>query len=123
MALHTDLPVYQDAYALFGVITDLVKNMPRDYKASIGGKLRDECVDILVLIFRANVYEDKAESLLALIERVQVAELLLRLSRDKHLISTGQYARAAEITARIGKQVGGWRRKHQSPVSGRSRPL
>jgi hypothetical protein len=27
--------------------------MPRDFKQSIGGKLRDECVEIVTLIFRA----------------------------------------------------------------------
>jgi len=54
MALHTTLPIYRVAYELFDVITDLAKNMPRDFKHSIGGKLRDECVDIVTLIFRAN---------------------------------------------------------------------
>jgi hypothetical protein len=98
MALHTNLPIYKVAYDLLDIITDLAKNMPRDFKASIGGKLRDECVDIVVLIFRANVAREKAPHLGTLIERLQVAELLLRLSRDKRLISTGQYAKAIELT-------------------------
>ena len=91
--------------------------MPRDFKASIGGKLRDECVEIVVLIFRANVAREKAPHLGTLIERLQVAELLLRLSRDKHLISTGQYAKAIELTNSIGKQAGGWKRAAVSPAS------
>jgi hypothetical protein len=41
MALHTQLPIYKVAYGLFDTIMDLAKNMPRDFKASIGGKLRD----------------------------------------------------------------------------------
>ena len=43
MALHTDLPIYKVAYDLLDAITDLAKNMPRDFKQSIGGKLR-ECL-------------------------------------------------------------------------------
>jgi hypothetical protein len=82
MALHTNLPIYKVSYDLLDVITDLAKNMPRDFKASIGGKLRDECVEIVVLIFRANVAREKAPHLGTLIERLQVAELLLRLSCD-----------------------------------------
>lgn len=35
MALHTALPIYKVAYNLFDVVTDLVKNMPRDFKSSI----------------------------------------------------------------------------------------
>ena len=117
MALHTQLPIYKVAYDLLDVITDLAKNMPRDFKVSIGGKLRDECVEIVVLIFRANVARDKVGHIGTLIERLQVAELLLRLSRDKRLISIGQYAKAIELTISIGKQAGGWRRSALSPAS------
>lgn len=114
MAIHTNLPIYKVAYDLLDVITDLSKNMPRDFKQSIGGKLRDECVEIVVAIFRANVSADKSPHLISLVERLQVSELLLRLSRDKRLISTGQYARAIEITSNIGKQANGWRRSSSS---------
>lgn len=117
MALHTQLPIYKVAFGLFDVIMDLAKNMPRAFKASIGGKLRDECIEILTLIFRANVARDKTPHLGTLIERLQVAELLLRLSRDKHLISTGQYAKAVELTQSIGKQANGWRRSSAAPVA------
>jgi hypothetical protein len=122
MALHTDLPIYKVAYDLLDAITDLAKNMPRDFKQSIGGKLRDEGVEIVTLIFRANCAREKAPHLETLIERLQVAELLLRLSRDKRLISTGQYAKAIELTNKVGKQAGGWRRSAMSPASSGSRP-
>jgi len=117
MALHHQLPIHKVAYNLLDVSTDLAKNMPRDFKASIGGKISNECIEITVLIFRANVARDKAPHLDELLERLQVAELLLRLSRDKRLISTGQYAKAIELTSTIGKQAGGWRRSAASPAS------
>lgn len=117
MALHTSLPIYKVAYDLLDAVTDLAKNMPRDFKASIGGKLRDECVELVVLIFRANVSREKSQHLETLTERLQVTELLLRLSRDKRLISTGQYAKAVELTTSIGKQAHGWRRAATSPAS------
>jgi hypothetical protein len=117
MALHQQLPIYKVAYELLDLITDLAKNMPRDFKVSIGGTLRDEVVKITVLVFRANVARAKAMHLESLIERLQVIELLLRLSRDKRLISTGQYARSVELTDSIGKQAGGWRRSALSPAS------
>jgi len=117
MALHTELPIYKQAYDLLDAMTDLVKNMPRDFKASIGSKLRDECVEIMLLIFRANVSRDKVKHIEDLIERLQVAELLLRLSRDKRMISIAQYAKVVKMTTGIGKQAGGWRRYSQSSVS------
>jgi hypothetical protein len=117
MALHTQLPIYKAAYDLLDVVTDLAKNMPRDFKASIGGKLRDEVVAVTILIFRANTAREKAPHLQGLTERLQVAELLLRLSRDKRLITVKQYARAVELTTSIGKQASGWRRSATSPAS------
>ena len=117
MAIHTSLTIYKNSYDLFDIIIDLAKNMPRDFKASIGGKLRDECIEILVLIFRANVANEKAPHISTLIEHLQVCELLLRLSRDKKLISTSQYAKAIELTGSIGKQAGGWRKYAISSAS------
>jgi hypothetical protein len=118
MALTTTLPIYKVAYNLLDVITDLTKNMPRDFKMSIGGKLRDECVEIVTLIFRANVAADKSVHLEGLLERLQVSELLLRLSKDKRLISVGQYAKAIELTNSVGKQATGWKRSKIRPTHG-----
>jgi hypothetical protein len=117
MAIHTKLPIYKVAYDLLDVVTDLVKNMPRDFKQSIGGKISQECIEIVVLIFRANCARDKSPHLGELIERLQVAELLLRLARDKRLISTSQYAKAIELTNSAGKQANGWRRSAMSPAT------
>lgn len=117
MALHTQLPIYKVAYDLLDIVTDLVKNMPRDFKQSIGGKISAECVEIVVLIFRANCARDKPPHLGDLIERLQVAELLLRLARDKRLIATSGYAKAIELTQSVGKQANGWRRSAISPAA------
>ncbi len=116
MALHTELPIHKVAYDLAGLAIDLVKNMPREVKVVIGGALRDECLQLIVLIFRANVATDKRPHLAQLIERQQLVELLLRLARDKRYISTKQYAGAIEFTGSIGKQANGWKR-HVSPVA------
>lgn len=118
MALHSQLPIYKVAYDLLSVATDVTRNMPRDYKTSIGGRIRDECVDLVVLIFRANTARNKVPHLEDLLERLQVAELLFRLSKDKRFISTGQYAQAIELTNSIGKQANGWRKASAaSPVA------
>jgi hypothetical protein len=118
MALHTSLPIYKVAYDLLSLATDLTRNMSRDYRPTIGAKIREECVEIIVLILRANIARDKVPHLDWLLERLQVAELLIRLSKDKRLISTGQYATAIALTSRVGKQAQGWR-KHSaaSPVA------
>jgi hypothetical protein len=118
MATHTELPIYKAAYDLLDVVTNFVKNMPRDFKQSIGGKISLECIDITVLVFRANVARDKEPHLMELLERLQVAELLIRLAKDKRLISQGAYAKAVELSTSIGKQANGWRRAANRPLHG-----
>ena len=61
--------------------TDITRNIPRDFKRLIGEKVREECVEILVLIFRANVARNKTPHIEDLLERLQVVELLLRLAK------------------------------------------
>jgi hypothetical protein len=118
MAIHTSLPIYKVAYDLLDVVTDLVKNMQRDFKRSIGEKINAECIEITVLVFRANVAQDKSPHLLELIERLQVIELLIRLAMDKRLISKLSYAKAVELSTSIGKQANGWNRASRRPLHG-----
>ncbi len=114
MAITTALPIYKTTYDLLTVVTPLTANMPRAHKATLGKRLAGESMDLVVLIYRANSARDKAPHLQQLLERMQVVELLLRLARDLRLISTGQYARAIELTDAIGKQANGWR-KYAAP--------
>lgn len=110
MALHSSLPIYQVTYQLLVLATEITRHMPRDFKASMGGKVREECLELVVLIYRANAAADKVPLLDRMLERLQVAELLFRLSKDLKLIGVRQYARAVELTAAIGKQATGWRK-------------
>src|SRR5689334_19034070 len=117
MALHSELPIYKVAYDLLGLVVQISRNMPRDVKQQVGAELRDECVRITVLIFRANVAREKGPHLLELLERLQVAELLIRLSHDLRFIGQKQYAAAIALTGQIGKQANGWRKYAVSPVA------
>ncbi|MFT4171787.1 MAG: four helix bundle protein [Rhodocyclaceae bacterium] len=110
MALHSTLPIYKVAYDLLTLVTQATRDMPRDYKTSIGGRIREECVAIITLIFRANCATQKTPHLAELLERLQVAELLLRLSRDLRLIGTKHYAAAIALTDAVGKQANGWKK-------------
>lgn len=110
MGLHHELPIYKETYDLLSMAVDVTRNIPRDFKRLIGEKVREECVEMMVLIFRANVASDKVPHIQQLQERLQVVELMLRMSRDKRFISTKQYASAVALTQNIGRQATGWKR-------------
>lgn len=115
MALHHTLPIYKAAYDLLGLSVDLTRNIPRDFNRQLGDVMRDECVQMMVLIFRANVATHKTAHIEELLERLEVVNLLLRVFVDKRFISKPQYAQAVALTGSIGKQAGGWR-KHSAAL-------
>jgi hypothetical protein len=112
MALHTELPIYKVAYDLLGLAIDLTRNIPREVKLIVGGRMRDLCVELVMLVYKANTAKNKTPHLDVLLERVVETELLFRVSRDKQFISNGQYARAFQLTVSIGKQANGWRKHY-----------
>lgn len=118
MAYFTQLPIYKVAYDLLSVATDYMQHMPRSVKAMLGGRLRDLCIELVLLIAKANSAINKVPHLDALLERLSETELLLRLCQDKRFISQKQYAAAIELTISVGKQAGGWRKQNaSSPVT------
>lgn len=110
MTIHSKLDIYQVTYQLLVLAIEVTRHMPRDFKATMGTKLREECLELVVLIYRANVATDKVPHLTRMIERLQVAELLFRVSKDRRLIAIKHYAKAIELTGSIGKQANGWRK-------------
>ncbi|GFM89384.1 hypothetical protein PSCICO_47830 [Pseudomonas cichorii] len=114
MAMHTELSIYKAALGLLQMATNLTRNIPRDLKQSLGRRVIDECIDVLMLVARANSAQDKRPHLSSLVERVQVIEMLMRLFKDSRFISVTQLANAIEVTTSIGKQANAWKRSTQS---------
>ena len=110
MGMHTDLSIYRTAMGLLHMATTLTRNVPRDLKQSLGKRVIDECIDVLMLIARANATQDKRPHLTLLVEKVQVVEFLMRLFKDSRFISISQHAQAIEVTTSIGKQANAWKR-------------
>ncbi len=117
MSLHTKLPIYKVAYDLLSVAVDYMQNMPKSFRA-LGDRVRDLCIDVVLLIAKANASAEKTPYLDVLPEEVRELELLLRLCQDKRFISKPQYAKAVELTSSVGRQANGWRKHYAaSPVT------
>ena len=83
LAKYKHLPIYKLTYDLLMAITKETRQFPKDFKYSLGAKIRDEAVELVVFIYKANSSRDNRESNVCLIlERLQIIELLLRL-RDR----------------------------------------
>ncbi len=122
MKLHTDTDIYKSTYDLSKLVTGLVSNMPRNFKADFGADLRRDCMTLVKRTYQANTRQDKVPVLQRMREEVEEVNLALRLAMDHKLISRGQYARAIKLTADVAKQATGWQKYSESAlVAGPSR--
>lgn len=113
MALTTELDIYKQASALLSLAIDVQSHIPRAFRASMGARIADECVELLVLIGRANAARTgpaRAAHIDALLEHLDVARFLLRAAHDhrERLISTPLWSRSIALTDNLGKQAHGW---------------
>ena len=72
MALFSDLPVYKATYDLLLAIFQFTKDFSKDYKYTVGESIKKETLELLTLIYRANVKRDKNEVLIEARERIEV---------------------------------------------------
>jgi len=108
MAQYTHLPIYKTSYDLLYRIMHATKQFPREYKYTLGQELKQEAMGLILHIYRANSYADRASHISMLLERVQIVEVLMRLSHDLRILPRKQYALLCELTDRVGRQASGW---------------
>ena len=89
MAQYQHLPIYKVTYDLLVKTTEVTRHFPRDFK-TFATRLREEMIDIVLLIYRAN--SDRAERarlLTVIVERMQAIELSLRLAAYRLFMLSG----------------------------------
>ncbi|WP_202396531.1 four helix bundle protein, partial [Delftia sp. CH05] len=106
------------------LVTHLVANMPRNFKADFGAGMRRQCMALVMRTYQANTSQEKAPILGLMREEVEVINLSLRLAVDLRLISHKQFARAIALTTSISKQATGWQKhSERAPAAGLSRQV
>ena len=91
------------------MVTRKTKDFPRDFKYSLGDKLRNECIELVIFIYKANTLrQQRKEHLQQILERVQVIELMLRLSRDLRLFNVVAFSEIVLLTDSLARQAQGW---------------
>jgi hypothetical protein len=109
MAQYKHLPIYKTTYELLEMVTRKTKDFPRDFKYSLGDKLRNECIELVIFIYKANTLrQQRKEHLQQILERVQVIELMLRLSRDLRLFNVAAFSEIVLLTDSLARQAQGW---------------
>jgi hypothetical protein len=108
MAQYQHLPIYKGTYDLLMRISIATKNFPREQKFTLGQKLRDEVLELIVFIYRANSVPDRSAHITAIVERIQVVEVMIRLAHDLRVLPRNHYVGLVEMTDSLARQAQGW---------------
>lgn len=111
MATYDELMVYKQTYDLTVELMTLTKKMDKGCRFTLGERINNACVELLLGIYRINVSKEKrAASFAQSHEQIELVRLLLRLIKDLRLIAPGRFATLNEYVESISKQLSGWQR-------------
>jgi len=102
------LPVYKSSYDLFLYSFKLIGNLRRDYKYTVGEKLKDEIMDLMMNVYRANKGKEKRKHIEKAIENIEVTRILFRLLKDLKQISLNHFAIVSKKIEEVSRQLFGW---------------
>ncbi len=111
--MYDELPVYKASYDLLLDIFQFTTNFTREYKFTLGERLKNEAVELIVLVFRANSKTSKYDILQEAREQIELLRLLIRLLKDLKQISLKSFVRINERVENVSKQLTGWQKSQK----------
>ncbi len=108
MATYDNLPVYKAAYDLLQETILFRTQMSREYKFTLGERLVNENVELIIGVFKANVSLAKKELILQTREHLEIVRLLFRLLKDLKQISLKRFVAINAKIEMVSKQLTGW---------------
>jgi len=108
MAQYEHLPVYKKSYDLLLAVYQSVGIFSKEFKYTIGEKLKNESLDLIVSIYKANGRKEKLEMIVEAKEHLEVLRLYVRISKDLKQITLKKMIFLNEFIESIAKQLSGW---------------
>ena len=112
MALYTALPAYKVAYDLLIEIFKRTRVFSREYKYTVGERLKNESLDLITNIYRANKSRNqkRVQHIAEARENVETIRLLLRLTKDLGVIGSKPFVFLNGKVENVSVQLAGWQK-------------
>lgn len=106
----SDTKVYLATSRLLDEILDIIPNLPRDYKYTVGAQMQNLTIGCLLTIQRAFMFKnDREDHLKEFLGDFDVLRTLVRKAGERQWISRKRHTTIAELMSDIGKQVTAWK--------------
>lgn len=110
MALYYNLPVYKDSYDLMLHLFLQTKSLPKEYKYTIGEKLKNEALSLIIAIYETTKLQQQEK--VAAIEKarayLEIIRLLVRILKDLKIWSLKTIVLLNTKIETISKQLSKW---------------
>ena len=108
MAIYTKLNVYKVTYSLLFELLTASKSFNRDFKYTLGENLKNEMIQVMMSIWRANRNYNKIDYIEEAREGIEKCRLYIRLLYDLRQISMENFTKWNIAVQNISKQLSGW---------------
>jgi len=108
MSDYYHLKVYKTSYRLLVEIYQSFTSLNREYKYTIGEKVKEKAFGVLVGIYKANRTHPKAAVLEDILDDVEYIRLSLRLLRDLRVLSQKRYVKLLVLCEDMREQFERW---------------
>ena len=117
MALYYNLPVYKASYKLVYMLFESSGNFSREYKYTVGEKIKDEGVFLVKNIYRANKAEDKTIHIKDARENIETIRLFVRLMQDFKQLGLKPFVEINQEVEMVSKQLTAWEKYSKNQLS------
>lgn len=108
MALYDTLPIYKSCYDFLLRIMQVVSTFPKEYKYTLGERIQDAAIEMVIHVYKANSSKYKSQPLKIMLNYIEMVYLFLRMAHDMKILSTERFAKIVTMVDDISRQAKGW---------------
>lgn len=108
MAIYENLPVYKTSYDLLICTFEMIKWFPKEYKYSLWDKIKNQTIDLISHIYKANLLKQKSEILAFARWDIELIRLYVRVCKDLKIINLWKFIEINLLIESISKQLYAW---------------
>jgi hypothetical protein len=106
---YDNLPIFKSALDLVVYIETIVKGFERYHKYTVGEDLRNYSKELMFMIQRANMSEDRVSELVNLRNKCEEVKMLIRVIKElKAYKSFKQFEHSSKLTMNVCRQAQAW---------------
>lgn len=108
--MHEKLLIFQKAYDFLLWLYPVINRIPKSHRLVLGRNLEELGISLLLFIIKANKSRGhiRTELQFKISDDLDSIRILIRLTKDLHLMSIKQYMISAEKINEIGRMLSSW---------------